>query len=149
MFIFTKQHAYTLKEFFQFLSRFSSQNPMNKPSFLQICFHHWWWKQKLTISLISIYKHYAIDIADPSSAQDVCRKHSPWSLYGSVARTSERFLMGTQNFFLCPALVTRRKKHLSLSLMMLRCYGPQPGFERQTQHFSATIKIKWTNHSLM
>ena len=27
---------------------------------------------KLTISLISIYKHYAIDIADPSSRQDVC-----------------------------------------------------------------------------
>ena len=27
---------------------------------------------KLTISLISIYKHYAIDIADPSSMQDVC-----------------------------------------------------------------------------
>ena len=27
---------------------------------------------KLTISLISIYKHYAIDIADPSSMQDMC-----------------------------------------------------------------------------
>ena len=27
---------------------------------------------KLTISLISIYKHYAIDIADPSSMQDAC-----------------------------------------------------------------------------
>ena len=27
---------------------------------------------KLTISLISIYKHYAIDIADPSSMQDTC-----------------------------------------------------------------------------
>ena len=27
---------------------------------------------KFTISLISIYKHYAIDIADPSSMQDVC-----------------------------------------------------------------------------
>ena len=27
---------------------------------------------KFTISLISIYKHYAIDIADPSSMQDAC-----------------------------------------------------------------------------
>ena len=27
---------------------------------------------KFTISLISIYKHYAIDIADPNSMQDVC-----------------------------------------------------------------------------
>ena len=27
---------------------------------------------KLTISLISIYKHYAIDVADPSSMQDAC-----------------------------------------------------------------------------
>ena len=44
---------------------------------------------KLTISLISIYKHYAIDIADPSSMQDVChelhnRPHSLWSLCSSV-----------------------------------------------------------------
>ena len=27
---------------------------------------------KLTISLISIHKHYAIDIADPRSVQDAC-----------------------------------------------------------------------------
>ena len=27
---------------------------------------------KLTISLISIYKHYAIDIADPSRMQEAC-----------------------------------------------------------------------------
>ena len=27
---------------------------------------------KLTISLISIYKKYAVDIADPSSMQDAC-----------------------------------------------------------------------------
>ena len=30
---------------------------------------------KLTISLISIYKHYAIDVADPSSMQDMCHKY--------------------------------------------------------------------------
>ena len=47
---------------------------------------------KLTISLISIYKHYAIDIADPNSMQDACpvllrnRPRSPWSLCGSVVR---------------------------------------------------------------
>ena len=28
---------------------------------------------KLTISLIFFYKHYAIDIADPSSIQDACQ----------------------------------------------------------------------------
>ena len=28
---------------------------------------------KLTISLISIYKQHAVDIADPSSMQDACR----------------------------------------------------------------------------
>ena len=29
-------------------------------------------ENKLTISIISINKHYAIDIADPSSMQDAC-----------------------------------------------------------------------------
>ena len=33
---------------------------------------------KLTISLISIYKQYAVDIADPSSMQDACHSHSLW-----------------------------------------------------------------------
>ena len=31
-----------------------------------------------------------------------------------IQRSEVRFLMGTRNFFLCPTLVTRRKKHLSL-----------------------------------
>ena len=39
VFIFTKQHAYTLKEFLQFLPRFSIRNPMNSLSFSQIYFH--------------------------------------------------------------------------------------------------------------
>ena len=45
---------------------------------------------KLTISLISIYKHYAIDIADPSTYAGCMsyelhnRPHSLWSLCGSV-----------------------------------------------------------------
>ena len=33
-----------------------------------------------------------------------------------IQRSEVRFLMGTQNFFLCPTLVPRRKKHLSLFL---------------------------------
>ena len=33
-----------------------------------------------------------------------------------IQRSEVRFLMGTQNFFLCPTLVTRRKKHISLFL---------------------------------
>ena len=31
-----------------------------------------------------------------------------------IQRSEVRFLMGTRYFFLCPTLVTRRKKHLSL-----------------------------------
>ena len=41
---------------------------------------------KLTISLISIYKHYAINIADPSSMQDACHMNfiKDHALCGSV-----------------------------------------------------------------
>ena len=35
-------------------------------------FHNSLPSSKITISTISIYKHYAIDIADPSSMQDAC-----------------------------------------------------------------------------
>ena len=68
----------------------------------------------------SIYKHDAIDIADPSSMQDVCHMNfvidlAHCSLYGSVVEhwsmESEglRFnsLWGLRIFFLCPVLVTR------------------------------------------
>ena len=83
---------------------------------------------KLTISLYSIYKHDAIDIADPNSMQDGYhelrnRPRSLESLWLSgrasecrILRSEVRFLMGTQNFFLCPTLVTRQKTSLSISL---------------------------------
>ena len=84
---------------------------------------------KLTISLISIYKHYAIDIADPSSMQDGYhelrnRPRSPWSVCGSVVEhwgwnwkvwASIPHGINPKQFFLCPMLVTRRKK-TSLSM---------------------------------
>ena len=67
---------------------------------------------KLTISPISIYKHNAIDIADPSSMLDACHTNFVIDLAHrgvSVARcrasehrirrSEVRFLMGTQNFF--------------------------------------------------
>ena len=67
---------------------------------------------KLTISLIFIYKHNAIDIADPSSMLDACHTNFVIDLAHrgvSVARcrasehrirrSEVRFLMGTQNFF--------------------------------------------------
>ena len=60
------------------------------------------------LSYFSIYKHYAIKIADGSSMQD----RSPWSLCGSVhvVRASERgirrsevrLLVGTHNFPFVP-----------------------------------------------
>ena len=37
--LFTKQHAYTLKEFLEFLLIICTRNAMNWPSFLEICFH--------------------------------------------------------------------------------------------------------------
>ena len=45
--------------------------------------------QKLTISLISIYKYSAIDIADPSSMQDACHMNFVISLVGAYVRTLE------------------------------------------------------------
>ena len=67
----------------------------------------------VSFSRISIYKHYAIDIADPSSMQDACHMNFVKDLDHrsvSVVRASERgirrsevrFLMGTQNFFFVP-----------------------------------------------
>ena len=86
---------------------------------------------KLTISPISIYKHNAIDIADPSSMLDACHTNFVIDLAHrgvSVARcrasehrirrSEVRFLMGTQNFFFfffsfVPHLC-RDEKHLPL-----------------------------------
>ena len=79
---------------------------------------------KLTISLISIFKHYAIDITDPNSMQDAChmnlvidrRPRLPLSLCGSVEEhrsvESESLRFDSSwglRIFLCPTLVTRWK----------------------------------------
>ena len=90
---------------------------------------------KLTISdLISIYKHDAIDIADPNSMQDACHINFVidlahlgvsvaqwlghwgwnWKVWGSIPHG-----INPKQFFLCPMLVTRRKKtYLSLWIIM-------------------------------
>ena len=76
----------------------------------------------------SIYKHGTIDNVDPSSLQDAHHINFVIDLAhrrGSVAqscrasergirRSEVRFLMGTQNFFLFPTLVTRRKTSFSI-----------------------------------
>ena len=76
---------------------------------------------KLTISTISIYKHYAIDIADPSTMQEACHTRTSLSveslwLSGRASergiRTSEvRFLMRNQNLFFVP-----RSRHNEIHL---------------------------------
>ena len=51
---------------------------------------------KLTISLISIYKHYTIDIANPSSMQEAwtkanaksCKARSPSQLFFTMSRNT-------------------------------------------------------------
>ena len=72
---------------------------------------------KLTNSLISIYIHYTIDIADPNSMLDACHMNFVIDLAHqevSVVRRSEvRFLMGTPNFFFVPR-PWQDEKHLSL-----------------------------------
>ena len=68
---------------------------------------------KLTISPISIYKHNAIDIADPSSILDACHTNFVIDLAhcgvsvaqcraseGRIGRSEVQFPMWTQNFFL-------------------------------------------------
>ena len=70
---------------------------------------------EFTISTISIYKHYAIDTADPSSMQDACHMNfvinlphrrvfvTQWSsIQAQIRRSEVGFLMGTQNFFFVP-----------------------------------------------
>ena len=64
---------------------------------------------KLTTHLISVNKHYAIDIADPGSRQDAC--HGSVVKHRSAEYEGLRFdsSRGLRIFFLCPTLVTRRK----------------------------------------
>ena len=92
---------------------------------------------KLTTSLISTYKHYAIDIADPSSMQEACheprnRPRSLWSHCDSVVTASEReirrpevqFLMGTLNFFFVPRSWRDEKKSFSIECLSWKLNWP-------------------------
>ena len=89
---------------------------------------------KLTISLISIYKQYTIDIADPSNILDACHTNfvinlsltveSLW-LSGraserGIRRSEVRFLMGTQNFFSVPRSWQDEQKSFSTLLFLSR-----------------------------
>ena len=92
---------------------------------------------KLIISLIIIYKHYAIDIADPSSMQDACDMNfvtdsltveSLW-LSGraserGIRRSEVRFLMRTQNFLSVPRSWQDEKTSFSTNYFILNCYVP-------------------------
>ena len=81
---------------------------------------------KLTISLYSIYKHDAIDIADPNSMQDGYHelRNRPRSLenlwWQSIGVRKPKVWRSIPHrdseFFLCPTLVTRRKTSFSVSL---------------------------------
>ena len=82
----------------------------------------------------SIYKHNAIDIAEPSSMQDACRTNFVIDLAHRRVSVAHWYSIGARNlkvcgsiphryseFFLCPTLVTSRK-NLSLRIMMLLKY---------------------------
>ena len=82
-------------------------------------FRYFFTKLKTFYLSYSIYKHDAIDIADPSSMQDACYMtsltvESLW-LSGRASEVWGSIPCGDSEFFLCPKLVTRRK-HLSLFL---------------------------------
>ena len=53
--------------------------------------------QKLTISLISIYKHYAIDIADPSSTQDASHMNFVTDLAHRGVSVASWYSIGARN----------------------------------------------------
>ena len=87
---------------------------------------------------LSASYHYAINIADPSSMQDVCYMNfvidhaCPWSLWLSgralecgIWRSEVWFLMGTRNFFFVPYSWNDRKH---LSLIFLQFHYILPGF---------------------
>ena len=88
---------------------------------------------KLIISLIIIYKHYAIDIADPSSMQDACDMNfvtdsltveSLW-LSGraserGIRRSEVRFLMRTLYFLSVPRSWQDEKNIILYKLLHLK-----------------------------
>ena len=115
---------------------------------------------KLTISLISTYKHYAIDIADPSSMQEACheprnRPRSLWSLYVSVVRASGReiprsevqFHMGTQKFFFVPRSWRDEIKSFSIECLSWKLNWPIWLVRYQDDYFFPTWRYfayAWT-----
>ena len=70
---------------------------------------------KLIISLISIYKHYDIDIADPSSMQDAYHMNFVIDLFHRSAESEGLRFDSSWEFFLCPTLVGQRKRQTSFS----------------------------------
>ena len=95
----------------------------------QMCFIlpiTWKFAQNLPSLLFSVYKHYAINIADPNSMQDTCHMNfvidsltaeSLWlsgrALECRIRRSEIRFLIGTRNFFFVPHSWHNRKKIFS------------------------------------
>ena len=92
---------------------------------------------KLIISLIIIYKHYAIDIADPSSMQDACDMNfvtdsftveSLW-LSGraserGIRRSEVRFLKRNLNFLSVPRSWQDEQTSFSTNYFILNCHVP-------------------------
>ena len=107
----------------------------------QMCFIlpiTWKFAQNLPSLLFSVYKHYAINIADPNSMQDTCHMNfvidsltaeSLWlsgrALECRIRRSEIRFLIGTCNFFFVPHSWHKRKNiflHLQTRHLLLRHY---------------------------
>ena len=89
--------------------------------------------QKLTISLTSIYKHYTIDIADPSSTQDASHMNFVTDLAHRGVSVTSWYSIGARNpkvwgsiphgllriFFFVPRMWQDKNKHLS---QLTQCY---------------------------
>ena len=113
----------------------------------QMCFIlpiTWKFAQNLPSLLFSVYKHYAINIADPNSIQDTCHMnfvidlahcHCLWlsgrALECRIRRSEIRFLIGTRNFFFVPHSWHNRKKYFSTC--------------KRVTCFCATISRGWMN----
>ena len=61
----------------------------------------------------------------------------------ALRRSEIRFLMGTQHFFLCPTLVTRRKKNIFLWLQFSLTMSPHCGslLSMVTGHFIGLLQL--------
>ena len=105
---------------------------------------------KFTISLISIYKHYAIDIADPTSMEDAYLMNFVESLWLSgrasereIRRSEVRFLVGTQNFCFVPrSWLDGKKKKKTF------CFR-NPGNSKSVKNNVNILTSTWTLYSRM